>query len=443
MKSLVKRLIAPFVLATALLFSPLKLNANNHSIEKINSPANAEQVIQMGKYQRWKINNVWYSDVPLEILHESNSKALSKKTGYEDIRMNSFVQPNDTTLAYYGSGDSDGNNILNQDDLNLMSVKSGQVDQTDVDGNGISFETSDYTFLFEHINNNSILPSDWNQTWKLNIPKNRESWLEKMLTIDKTDTISYTDNFMCGNFSDQTIFNFYGFGEINKDSSLIEENNLTKYDFSNNGRFNIPMFFTTIVSYQTGNAFSHAIVCVLKGEDPLNFNNWNFIEPQDDSKVKPGDFSIPNDSQIQIYYSHFLKEKSTGRTHFIQEPFLEFKLNNSIPELIKYDDRLILNPNVKIESDLEKNARNFKLNQNYPNPANPNTTIKYSIPLEDKVKLQVYDITGKLVKTLVNEKQRAGEYKVDLNASGFSSGIYLYRIETSAGIQTNKLTILK
>ena len=149
---------------------------------------------------------------------------------------------------------------------------------------------------------------------------------------------------------------------------------------------------------------------------------------------------MPENSKVTINYT--VRFKDTGGIS--QLTLIRFQLNESTPLLEYSSDRLILqSPNVKIASNLEKSASDFSLAQNYPNPANQNTTIKYSIPLEDKVKLQVYDITGKLVKTLVNENQRAGEYKVDLNASGFSSGIYLYRIETSAGIQTNKLTILK
>ena len=435
MKSLVKTLIAPFVLATALLFSPIK--ANTPQTEKINSPANAEQVVQMGKYQRWKINNVWYSNAPLEIASESNLKSLSKtSTDYEDIRMNPFSQPNDSTLSYYGSGDVDSNNVLDWSDHQLIQ-QGVQNDQSDIDGDGISGTTTDAELLAKYLNGDTLLPQiNWN--WSMVSKEQRKKWLEKMLAIDKTDTITYTDDFMCGNFAKQIMINFKGFNEIEEDSSLLEKiDPLNKYDFSNNGRFNL---FVGQVHLRNPN---HSINACLIGNNPLNWEDWYFIEPQKDNQVKIGDWDMSENAEVYIYHSFFFYNKSTSKFYFGQEPFIEFKLTNSVPELIKYDNRLILNPNVKIESDLEKNARNFKLNQNYPNPANQNTTIKYSIPLEDKVKLQVYDITGKLVKTLVNENQRAGEYKVDLNASGFSSGIYLYRIETSAGIQTKKMSVLK
>ena len=85
----------------------------------------------------------------------------------------------------------------------------------------------------------------------------------------------------------------------------------------------------------------------------------------------------------------------------------------------------------------------FKLYQNYPNPFNPTTTIEYSIPKTSYVTLKIYDILGKLVTTLVNESKEAGYYKVELNGSNFSSGIYFYRIEAGKFIDTKKLLLLK
>lgn len=72
----------------------------------------------------------------------------------------------------------------------------------------------------------------------------------------------------------------------------------------------------------------------------------------------------------------------------------------------------------------------FKLSQNYPNPFNPITTIKYEIPKDSKVKLVIYDLLGREVKTLVNnEIKSAGYYKVEFNMQNYASGIYFYQIE--------------
>jgi len=86
---------------------------------------------------------------------------------------------------------------------------------------------------------------------------------------------------------------------------------------------------------------------------------------------------------------------------------------------------------------------NFQLSQNYPNPFNPVTNINFSIPKSGFVKLEVYDILGKVVATLVNENVKAGNYKVDFNASNFSSGVYFYRINTDGFSDIKKMMLVK
>lgn len=72
----------------------------------------------------------------------------------------------------------------------------------------------------------------------------------------------------------------------------------------------------------------------------------------------------------------------------------------------------------------------FSLKQNYPDPFNPTTRIAYSIPSPQQVSLKVYDAIGKLVTTLVNQYQAAGNYTVQFNATNLSSGNYIYTLET-------------
>ena len=90
---------------------------------------------------------------------------------------------------------------------------------------------------------------------------------------------------------------------------------------------------------------------------------------------------------------------------------------------------------------------NFKLYQNYPNPFNPVTTIEYELIKGGDVKLNVYDILGKEVVSLVNERQNSGLHSVRLNASDLSSGIYFYEMEFSSDNETfsqiRKMTVLK
>jgi hypothetical protein len=85
--------------------------------------------------------------------------------------------------------------------------------------------------------------------------------------------------------------------------------------------------------------------------------------------------------------------------------------------------------------------KKFALKQNYPNPFNPATSIEYELPLDSKVMINIYDITGRLAGTLVNEIQPAGYYKVQFDAAkmNLASGVYIYQIVSEgSGIKNVK-----
>jgi hypothetical protein len=100
-------------------------------------------------------------------------------------------------------------------------------------------------------------------------------------------------------------------------------------------------------------------------------------------------------------------------------------------------------PIVSVDDELSAQSEDFNLFQNYPNPFNPTTTIRYSITKPDLVRIKIYDILGREVKTLVNELKQTGSYEVQFDASGLASGIYLCRIESGSFIQTKKMMLLK
>jgi GH35 family endo-1,4-beta-xylanase len=85
----------------------------------------------------------------------------------------------------------------------------------------------------------------------------------------------------------------------------------------------------------------------------------------------------------------------------------------------------------------------YELEQNYPNPFNPTTNIRYSIIKTTNVTLRVYDILGRLVKTLVNTEQAPGNYTIIFNAQNLASGVYFYRLNAGNYNMTKKLLLLK
>jgi parallel beta-helix repeat protein len=85
----------------------------------------------------------------------------------------------------------------------------------------------------------------------------------------------------------------------------------------------------------------------------------------------------------------------------------------------------------------------FSLNQNFPNPFNPSTKIRYSIPQQGYVTLKVYDVLGNEIATLVNEERPAGNYVVDFNASGLSSGVYIYKLQSGPFVESKKMILLR
>ena len=85
----------------------------------------------------------------------------------------------------------------------------------------------------------------------------------------------------------------------------------------------------------------------------------------------------------------------------------------------------------------------FSLSQNYPNPFNPNTIISYQLPEQSNVKLKIYDMLGREIKTLVNDVKPAGSYNISFNAANLSSGIYFYTINTPSFSQSKKMMLIK
>lgn len=98
---------------------------------------------------------------------------------------------------------------------------------------------------------------------------------------------------------------------------------------------------------------------------------------------------------------------------------------------------------VGIENISSEIPEEFSLSQNYPNPFNPKTVISFQLSVDSKVLIKVYDVQGKEVETLLNERMNAGTYEVSFDASHLSSGVYFYRLTTDGFIETKSMMLIK
>ena len=103
---------------------------------------------------------------------------------------------------------------------------------------------------------------------------------------------------------------------------------------------------------------------------------------------------------------------------------------------------------IRIESsvtaiELQSNIITHYLYNNFPNPFNPSTKIKYSIPQQSNVVIKVIDILGNEIETLVNEEKQAGTYEITWYAEGLPSGVYFYQLRAGSFVETKKMVLMK
>lgn len=360
---------------------------------------------------------------------------------------NPFKTPNitNTERGAYGSGDVDQDGDIDWDDYNAMS--SMQNDWSDVDGNGIPSTPKDKQELSEYLNGTRpYLRGHWN---RLQTREERRAWADSLLANDGISIDEIPANppcWMSAHYGNATQVKHFGW-----EKASPENNDLPPiYSSEENGRFNIPIFRA---SYEYP-GFGHGFNAILIGDNPLNFGDWQFIEPQG-NKVNDlydmGTWQPKNESIFKIGNSiEFLNpiQIDCGLLYGSNiENIVEFKINDQgQPEVTYQNPNLVLSrPAVGIEDNENTNISDkYLLKQNYPNPFNSSTTIQYDLNESAQVKFNIYDISGHLIENINIGSMSVGNHDIHYNSEDLSSGIYFYQLSVD-GILSKpmKMTILK
>ncbi len=157
--------------------------------------------------------------------------------------------------------------------------------------------------------------------------------------------------------------------------------------------------------------------------DAFNLNFPNFL-PESGSPALTGGGTPPNDGFFD-------------QTSYIGA----FNTNDWTFGWAKFTDATVTS--VDEIKNLNVVPSSFNLSQNYPNPFNPSTKIKYYLPESGFVQIKVYNMLGQLVETLVNGYRASGTYEINFDASGLTSGVYIYRLQTSSNVISKKMILLK
>jgi hypothetical protein len=239
---------------------------------------------------------------------------------------NPFLQPAATT-DYYGSGDVDNDGVLTGADPCLArDIAVGLRDpciRVDVDGDG-DVDEQDVKLIGQAVEGSS-LPGWWNS---LKTREERNAWITKVIVIDKTDRQPWYYWFQCLSFALQ--FHIHG---------AFYRGDLTQTTYDGGPTlFNLPVYHVGI--FATG--FGHSVNGILVGDDPLDFDDWRFIEPQNDNDILPGMWNMPYGSRVGISAPNFILNgaSSTGdRVKFyvdqgdwaLQEYRPDFVLTRPVP----------------------------------------------------------------------------------------------------------------
>jgi len=211
---------------------------------------------------------------------------------------------------------------------------------------------------------------------------------------------------------------------------------------------------TSIGGYLSGNYFP---------SKEVNFTVYNVTENEKidfvfielDDTGGEGKFTADGSRKDRIIFKEKFGQNDSSYTYWVyldgdQNIGLRFPETGDSLKIKQYkpfveDDKIYFSSSNLVVStkNEQNNLQDFYLYQNYPNPFNPITTIKFQIPHSEHISVKIYDVLGSEIQMLLDEFKSAGTYKVQFDASSFSSGVYFVRIKAGIFSETRKLMLVK
>lgn len=153
-----------------------------------------------------------------------------------------------------------------------------------------------------------------------------------------------------------------------------------------------------------------------------------------DSVITPTETYIDKRSRIEFFTKNGM--------FLLAEPTRSW-INDSGKVYTYYIEKLSNETSTNVNFSNINNAKSFLLHQNFPNPFNPQTKISYELNEDSKVSLKVFNILGKEVANLVDEKQKRGKHSINFEAENLPSGSYFYRLLNNKNVKTGKMMLVK
>ena len=318
--------------------------------------------------------------------------------------------------------DSNGNQ------LNVIKYDSSYVNnvRTDLDNNTYLggyrrknvFQNHDDIFVNKYDINGNL---EWSRIYDSpNSFMNHNEYLRDM-RIDKQSQNIYVTGY--GDFNGQAGWEYLLLKYGTRDGDSVWQKNYSPIDHSSSGAE-----YITIDKYNN---------IYITGSSDYNTPYNRFLTVKYDSA---GNFIWAENYLNILFFNHYAKRILVDSTNSVYVGGTSYGPESGSNDIVLIKYSQITN----VPNSLNEIPWEIKLYQNYPNPFNPVTNIEYQLPMSGEIKVSIFDLLGRIVATLVNERQNQGSYNIQWDASDFSSGMYFYNLEINGNIfDTKKLILIK